>query len=592
MAFNTRNWSQMTRVTRGARRKIKVKSGKVFSKENIKRRCPIVRWIPHYDWPTCILDLLAGATVGATAVAQGIAYAAVAGLPPENGLYSGIIGGFLYSVFGNCETMSIGPTAILSVMIRKYVSGLSIDFALLAAFLSGVIQLTLATLQLGFLVDFLSGPVIAGFVTAAAIQISSSQLKTLFGTQGSSGNSFLQAVYNLIVNFKSINWSDTVLGFSSIVLLIVLKLWGSGCSRDDRLLKRIRWYLALGRNVVVVILGMFIAYIGYTINNGHNSLTLVGHINHGLPEISLPPFSTNIGNQTYSFTDMVQSLGAQAIVLPLVQILEVVVIAKAFTKSTHFDATQEIIALAFCNLFGSFIGSMPVTGSFSRSALCQASGVQTPAAGIVVSLIIMLSLSLLTSTFYFIPRSSLAALLIIAVSTLVHIDEIVYYWRSNKREFAVLALTMMTSLIFGLEYGVILGVILEVFIIMYRSARPTINDSVITIGTKDVMLISLPERASYCSASYFRRVMVKNILASNIGTVIIIDGSDTKGIDSTFASELMCIFDDVDERLYKIVFLNFTEKLRSMCLEHNDRHDEKFKSYCTVEKLMEEGAAD
>lgn len=589
-SFTLRN--NLTRASRGARKKIKIQTEKICSKENIKKRFPISRWLPHYDFPTFLLDLLAGATVGATAVAQGIAYAVIADISPEHGLYSSIIGGLLYTIFGNCKNMSIGPTAILSALITKYVHGLSPDFAVLAAFLSGVVQLALAVFQLGFLVEFLSGPVITGFVTAAAIQILTSQLKTLFGTKGSSGRYCLDSMYNLVLNIKTINWCDTVLGFGTIVTLILLKISARGCSRDDRPLKRIRWYLALGRNVVVVMAGMLIAFICHIIWENNSSLTLVGHIHNGLPKVEPPPFSTTVGNRTLSFLEMLDTFGPQFIVLPLIGILEVVVIAKAFTKEGQFDATQEIIALSLCNIFGSFLGSMPVTGSFSRSALYQASGVQTPAAGIIVSLIIMLSLSLLTSTFYFIPRSALAGLLIVAVTTLVHIDEIVYYWRNNKREFVVLVLTMMTSLIVGLEYGVILGVLVEVLIIMHRSARPKVNDTIVTIGAKDVMLIPMPERASYCSGSYLRKKIVKNIQASNIGTVVIIDGSNTSGIDSTVASNLMSIFDDVDERLYKIVFLNFTEKLKGLCLEYNDRHDDKFITGSCVEKLLEEGIAE
>ncbi|XP_048487700.1 sodium-independent sulfate anion transporter [Plutella xylostella] len=333
---------------------------RLFNKETLKNRIPITIWLPSYSVSMWVQDCAAGAAVGASAVAQGLAYAALAGLPAQHGLYSGIAGGFVYALLGSCPTMSIGPTSIISALTAKYVQGLSIDFAVLAAFLTGLVQVALGVFQLGFLVDFISGPVLTGFVSGAALQIMTSQLKSLLGTNGGGGHSFVESIRNFFMNITSVRPTDAVLGVSTILVLIVMKRLAVGCSRQDKLMKRLRWYVSLARNVIVVVVGIIIAYVCHVTLGHDETFKLIGEINAGLPTVQLPPVTTTVGNVTYSFGDMLTTLGPQSLVIPLVAILEVVVIAKAFTRDARFDSTQEIIVLGLCNMMGSLVGSMPL----------------------------------------------------------------------------------------------------------------------------------------------------------------------------------------------------------------------------------------
>lgn len=193
------------------------------STKMLKRRAPILAWAPKYRPKLLFEDMVAGITVGLTAIPQGIAYAVVAGLPPQYGLYSGFMGSFTYIFFGSCKATTIGPTAIMALMTQPYITGKSPDFAVLLAFISGIITLFLGLLNLGFLVQFISACVISGFTTAAAITIASGQIKSLLGLPGN-GTEFLEAWENFFENAKYTRWQDATLGITSIILLLLLKV--------------------------------------------------------------------------------------------------------------------------------------------------------------------------------------------------------------------------------------------------------------------------------------------------------------------------------------------------------------------------------
>ncbi|KAH9628319.1 hypothetical protein HF086_016661 [Spodoptera exigua] len=215
------------------RRKAKKWVQKSCSVEVVKKRLPIISWLPKYKSEYFIQDVIAGITVGLTAIPQGIAYAVIAGLSPEYGLYASLTSGVVYVIFGSCYNVTVGPTAILAAMTAKYVVDYSADFAILTAFLSGVFMFMMGILNLGFLVEFISMPVISGFTTAAALQIAAAQLKSFFGLKGSSGNFFAESILNFFNNVGTIQLWETVLSTATIVMLILLKKMGQGCKRTD-----------------------------------------------------------------------------------------------------------------------------------------------------------------------------------------------------------------------------------------------------------------------------------------------------------------------------------------------------------------------
>lgn len=357
-----------------------------------------------------IQDAVAGISVGLTAIPQGIAYAVVAGLSPEYGLYSGFMGCFVYTIFGSCKDITIGPTAIMSLMIYSAVKHLNTDFAILGTFLSGGVIFLLGILNLGFLVQFISTPTIIGFTTSATITIASGQVKPLLGIKSGSSNEFIPSWKNVFEHLNEVEVSDTILGLLSIALLFILK--------KPTFLAR--WpvfskYISISRNAIVVIIGMIVAYIFHI--NGSDPFRLTGSIKEGLPEFLIPPTQSELNGEVYHFIDMVRALGLSLITLPLVSILESVAIAKAFSKGKIVDATQEMIALGLCNIASSFFQSIPITGSFTRTAVNHNSGVKTPLGGVVTGCLVLLALGLLTSTFYFIPKTTLAAVSIIIEKT-------------------------------------------------------------------------------------------------------------------------------------------------------------------------------
>ncbi|XP_052740071.1 uncharacterized protein LOC112053410 isoform X1 [Bicyclus anynana] len=255
----------------------------------------------------------------------------VAGLPPQVGLYSSIFPGLVYAVFGSCKDVTVGPTAILAALLAKYVAR-SPDFAYLAAFLSGCLILLLGVLQLGFLLDFISKPVISGFTTAAALQISASQLKSLFRIEGSSGGTFVKALGNFFKHIRTLHPWDTALGVCCIVALLVLKrtmLKASPTRSTWRAAVAAGWlYVVRARNALVVLVASLLAYALFKHNITPFALT--GKIDGGLPRFGPPPFSTVVKNETLGFQQMLAVFGPEGLAMPLVAVLESIAIAKAF----------------------------------------------------------------------------------------------------------------------------------------------------------------------------------------------------------------------------------------------------------------------
>lgn len=559
---------------------------KICNTKTLKRRLPIVEWLPKYTTGILVQDVIAGLTVGLTAIAQGLAYATVAGLPPEYGLYSSLTAGLIYLIFGTNPAASVGPTAILSTLTAKYVSSYTPDFAVLLAFLSGVFMVIISILRLGFIVEFMSVPVISGFTSAAALQVSSSQLKSLFGLSGSSGNNFGDSVWNFIINIKTIQLWDSLLGLGTIVLLYLLKILGEGCSRKGTLSVQIKWFLSLSRNIMVVIIGAVITYTASFMFESQ-PLTLIGEIKGGLPSFGLPPFGTTSGNETYTFKEMVDILGAKSIVIPFVSILEIIVMGKAFSEDGRVDAGQEMFALGLCNVIGSFTKSMPITGSFSRTALNHSSGVQTQAGNILTFLLIVLSLTFLTSVFYFIPKPTLAGLIIAAVLPMINSEILKKLWRNSKRELIILLTTVVICLFYGLEYGIIVGMLMEACTLIYKTARPNLEAKVVTFKQRDMFVILLPSNMLYCSADSLRQKALDILSTSGYNSVTIIDGSNLQYLDFTVASNLMSVVKDFEKSKTTIYLLNFKNNIKKVCLELYSESNHFFVDNKTHLEVME-----
>ncbi|CAH3888177.1 unnamed protein product [Pieris brassicae] len=566
-------------------RRFKKSIKKVCSKKVIERKLPLIQWLPKYSVGALIQDIIAGITVGLTAIPQGIANALIAGLSPEYGLNAGLLGGFVYVIFGSVKDITVGPTAIIAAMISQYVD-YSPDFAVLATFLAGLVEFLMGAFNFGFLVEFISMPVISGFSTAAALQIAASQFKSLFGLQGSSGNYFAQSIVYFFENVKTARLWDPVLGFGTIFGIMLLKCIGQGCSNTGGILQKTRWYLSLSRNAVVVVIGIIIAFVIKQITD-EEPLILVGAINRGLPIPGLPPFSTTVGNDTYSFTDMLGVFGPKSFIIPLVSTLEAVAIAKAFSNGLQVDSNQEMIALGLCNIASSCVNSMPITGSFTKTALNNASGVRTTAGGIFNCLLVILSLTTLTTTFYYIPKASLAGLVISAMFAMVDYKIFGKLWRHSKRELCVLVTTLGVCLGVGLEYGIVTGVLFDALIVLYGKARPTVDFYVLKIATADLIIVPLNYTMSYCASEQIRKTILRAARTVATDSYIVIDGTNLENIDLTVASNLMSVAGDVEKRTCPVLFLNFDESIKYLCVDIKPQLRSKFVSTTNVSDTVD-----
>ncbi|XP_063825319.1 sodium-independent sulfate anion transporter-like, partial [Ostrinia nubilalis] len=628
-------------------------ASKLCSLDSWRRRLPITIWLPNYCVEYLIRDVIAGVTVGLTSIPQGIAYAIVAGVPPQVGLYSSIFPGIVYAMFGSCKVVTVGPTAILSALLAKYVarsedfaylaaflSGCCVlllgvlqlgewvvtvgptailsallakyvarseDFAYLAAFLSGCCVLLLGVLQLGFLLDFISKPVIIGFTTAAALQIAASQLKSLFGISGKSGDTFVSALVNFFKNITTVHLWDPILGIATIIALIILKKSAVPVSDTDSPFRRKAlktWqYLVQARNAIVVLVAAIIAFVlhlyGRTpfaligpVNTctdqdqylvqarnaivvlvaaiiafvlhlyGRTPFALIGTIHGGLPHFGPPPFTTKVHNQTVDFEGMLGVFGPEGLVMPLVAILESIAIAKAFAGSTTVDATQEMIAIGMCNLLASFAQSMPATGSFTRTAINHASGVMTPAGSLVKAGLVLLSVTLLTEAFYFIPRATLAGIIIMAMVSLIELDVVRKLWRNSKLQLVVYTVTVITGACAGLEYGILAGACVDVLRALAAAARPPISTHTFKVGNQDCICLIPVGDLSYASAEYIPNVLRKH--AQTRATLIVFDAKHLNSLDIGVAENLTSVIVDLEVTCHRFLIWNLSEPLTKL----------------------------
>lgn len=565
----------------------------IWTRKTLEKRVPILKWLPCYSLSFLLSDILAGLTVGLTAIPQGIAYAVVAGLEPQYGLYSGFMGCFVYFFFGSVKDITIGPTAIMALMTQKSVESFNSDFAVLLCFLSGCIILLFGILHLGFLVNFISVPVTVGFTTAAAITIASSQLKGLLGIKGKS-NEFLESWISVSEHIGETRYQDLCLGLLTILILALLKklneYYGNKYKNQYELSKgTICWketirLLALSRNAIVVVAGTLAAYLFEV--NGSTPFLLTGNITGGMPPFEPPPFSTVFNNQTISFERMTSELGTSIISVPLISVLETIAIAKAFAKGKTLDATQEMIALGACNIVGSFVRSMPTAGSFTRTAVNHASGVRTPLGGLFTGALVLSALTL-TSTFYYIPKATLAGVIICAMFYMVEYQEFAIIWKTKKLDVLPLIATVLGCLFLGLDYGILVGIFVNLLYILYNAARPVVTKEETKVSDLEVLLVRPEQSLIYPSAEYVRESIMKSCLKKDKQALLVIDGRNMHSIDSTVAKNMKTLTQDLSTREQNVVFWNWQTASVETCLGLDRQLEKYFRNEESVEKLLQ-----
>lgn len=552
-----------------------------FTKRKLKRLFPPASWLPHYSLEDAKGDIVAGISVAFTIVPQGIAYASLAGLPPQYGLYTSFIGCIVYSLLGTCKDMAVGPTSIVSMLVLPYAMIGGPQYAILLAFLCGLLQLISGILNLGFIVDFISFPVISAFSLAASMTIAASQLKGFFGLNYAASR-FPEIMVNFFSNLAHTNLADVGLGCLSLLFLLPLQLlkdykWAidPNQSRVKQVMNRVAFFfwslLIISRNAMAVLIGSLVAiYYGKIVddqgNITGNIFTLTRNITPGVPPFQMPQFEVIDQNNTVSKTfsvsrdvvlwlwlnhsgsqEVYSDLNTGMIVISLVGLIESVAVANAFKSSDRkLDASQEMIAIGASNILGSFFGAFPATGSFSRSAVNHNSGVRTPLGGVLTGGLVLLALSVFSKYFTFIPEAVLAGIVITAVIFMGHPSDLLIIWKTSRIDLLPYLVTFGSSMLIGLDVGILIGIAFSLVLLLYYMARPHIYSVRKMSPNGYPFLYVKPDRSIFFSSIEYMKVKINQNLQKthHFATgkdgqekkiVVVVDGEHMFRTDSTFA---------------------------------------------------------
>jgi SulP family sulfate permease len=480
--------------------------------------------------------LLAGITVAVLLIPQGMAYALIAGLPPIYGLYASLTPQIVYAFLGTSRQLAVGPVAMDSLLVAAGLSALSIvepsqyiQMAILLALLMGAIQLLLGLFRMGFIVSFLSKPVISGFTSAAAIIIGFSQLKHLLGIQLSQSNQLHIVIESILQSNVPVHFATLIIGVLSVVLILLIKNWNR----------------KIPSALIAVVLGISWVYFNGLDKQG---VAVVGLIPQGLPSFQTPVLEM----------DTIKQLLPTALTLALVAFMEAISVAKAIEenhKEHIVDPNQELIALGSSNIVGSFFLSYPTTGGFSRTAVNDQAGAKTGMAALITALIVGLTLMFFTQWFYYLPKAVLASIIIVAVVNLIDFKFAVRLYKKRKDEFAILVLTFLATLFLGITKGIGMGIVISLLLLVYRASKPhhaflgrigktnyfkNINrfpDEV--VQRDDLIILRFDAQLFFGNIQYFKELVSKAI-EENENTVkgFIINMRAVNYIDSTASEQL------------------------------------------------------
>jgi sulfate permease, SulP family len=431
---------------------------------------PILNWGLNYRREDLSGDITAGIIVASLLIPQGMAYAMLAGLPPQVGLYASILPQVIYAFFGTARMLSVAPVAVDSLMVAAAIGTLAPDessylaYAITLAFLVGAIEIFMGVFRLGFLVNFLSQAVISGFITAAAIIIGFSQVKHLFGLKIPQTESFLMTLNYLGQQLSNTNGITLGLG---VVCLLSLFYFKKGLG--EQLKKRgvnpvaIAFISKTGPLVVVIISSLVIW--GLQLDRVA-AVKVVGKIPQGLPPLTLPLFDLNT----------IESLIAPALAISFVGFMEAFAVGKflAGKKGQKIDANQEFIALGGANIAAAFTGGYPITGGLSRSVVNFSAGANTALAGMITAVILAITVLFLTPLFYFLPQTSLAAIILVAVGNLLDFATLKRLWNYDKADAIAWLAAFLAVLLTSVEKGIMLGAVISLLLHLWRTSVPHI----------------------------------------------------------------------------------------------------------------------
>ncbi|MBR9923183.1 MAG: solute carrier 26 family protein [Bacteroidetes bacterium] len=496
----------------------------------IKQFIPAFSWLPSYGSKQIKGDLTAGLTVGVMLIPQGMAYAMIAGLPPIYGLYASTVPLIIYALLGTSRQLAVGPVAMVSLLTAASIGMMAeagsetyITLAIVLALFVGIIQFLLGAFRLGFLVNFLSHPVISGFTSAAALIIGLSQLKHLLGVDIARSHHVHEILLQAFEKTGDINWTTFAIGIGGIVLI-------KGVKKINK---------SIPGPLLAVLFGILVVWAFGLTDLG---VKIVGTVPEGLPKMGMPSFSR----------ETISMLLPTALAISLVSFMESIAVAKAIQakhKNYKVEPNQELIALGAANIGGAFFQSYPVTGGFSRTAVNDQAGAKTGMATIISAGLIILTLLFLTPLFYYLPKAILASVIMVAVFGLIDIKEAVHLWHANRTDFAMLIITFLATLGLGIEQGIGIGVILSLAMIIFKTTRPHVARLGKVPGThfyrnvnrfrqleerEDILIVRFDAQLYFANTNFFRDKMEEFIAAKGDKLrAIILNADSITSMDSS-----------------------------------------------------------
>lgn len=501
----------------------------------LHRILPILNWLPNYKETYLKGDLIAGLTVGIVLIPQGMAYAMLAGLEPIHGLYAATIPLLLYAVFGTSRHLAVGPDAIVSLLTAAGIAALNTSgaeeyflYVITLTFLVGIIRLGMGIFRLGFVVKFLSNPVINGFTSAAAIIIGLSQLKHLLRINLPNSEHIQEVVLAIFLDIKEIHWLTLGIGLLGILIIKYGK----------------RIHSSFPGALVAVFIGIALVRIFNLTDQG---ILIVGQVPGGLPGLVMPSFDFSLWRRLFPI----------ALTIALVGFAQSFAIAKTIQarhKNYRLDADQELLGLGMANLGASFFQGYSVSGGFSRTAVNDNAGANTPLSSIISALLIILTLLFFTEVFYHLPSAILAAVVMSAVAGLIDIKEPLQLWKKDRSDFFMLIATFLLTLTLGIEIGIISGMGLSLLMVIYKASRPHMAQLGRVPGTKvfrninrfdqlevfeDLLMVRIDGPIYFANVEYIKDKMDRWIDRRN-GKIkmIIFDMESVTSLDSTGAQAL------------------------------------------------------
>lgn len=515
---------------------------------------PILQWGRSYDRNALTSDVVAAVIVTIMLIPQSLAYALLAGLPPEMGLYASILPLVAYALFGTSRALAVGPVAVVSLMTAAAVGNLALpgseDYiaaAIALAFMSGLILLAMGIFRLGFLANFLSHPVIAGFITASGIIIATSQLKHILGIPAE-GHNLVEILGSLWAHLPQTSFWTLLIGVSATAFLFWVRKGLKPLLLQTGLPPRVADILAKAGPVAAVAATTLLTW-GLGLSD--RGVAIVGQVPQGLPPLTLPQFDLDVWT----------ALMGSAVLISIIGFVESVSVAQtlAAKKRQRIVPDQELFGLGASNIAASLSGGYPVTGGFARSVVNYDAGAETPAAGAFTAVGIALAALALTPLLFFLPKATLAATIIVAVLSLVDFSILRHTWDYSKADFTAVSATILLTLGFGVETGVSAGVILSIALFLYRTSRPHIAEVGQVPGTEhfrnilrhevetrpDILTIRVDENLYFANARYLEDYLYDRVVGDCDLKHVILQCSAVNFIDSSALESLSAI----DQRL-------------------------------------------